>query len=136
MPTQEQIIAANLRREKNEWSLDNSQISEEGLKANALFKYLVEEGDIVSLTQEDKNTKQELLKRLEALESQMEEDNANETLIRQQIEQVEDELKLYDSYRDVYDLIPERNSHYSLWIILVSTVSPQNMQLVTKEKYS
>ena len=39
MPTQEQIIAANLRREKNEWSLDNSQISEEGLKANALFKY-------------------------------------------------------------------------------------------------
>ena len=114
MPTQEQIIAANLRREKNEWSLDNSQISEEGLKANALFKYLVEEGDIVSLTQEDKNTKQELLKRLEALESQMEEDNANETLIRQQIEQVEDELKLYDSYRDVYDLIPERNSHYSM----------------------
>ena len=114
MPTQEQIIAANLRREKNEWSLDNSQISEEGLKANALFKYLVEEGDIVSLTQEDKNTKQELLKRLETLESQMEEDNANETLIRQQIEQVEDELKLYDSYRDVYDLIPERNSHYSM----------------------
>ena len=112
MPTQEQIIAANLRREKNEWTLDNPQISEEGLKANALFKYLVEEGDIVPLTDDDRKEKQELLKRLEVLESQMEEDNANETLIRQQIEQVEDELKLYDSYRDVYDLIPERNSHY------------------------
>lgn len=112
MPTQEQIIAANLRREKNEWSLDNPPISEEGLKANALFKYLVEEGDIVPLTDDDKKEKQEFLKRLEVLESQMEEDNANETLIRQQIEQVEDELKLYDSYRDVYDLIPERNSHY------------------------
>jgi len=114
MPTQEQIIAANLRREKNEWSLDNSQISEEGLKANALFKYLVEEGDIVPLTDDDKKEKQGLTKRLEVLESQLEEDNANETLIRQQIEQVEDELKLYDSYRDVYDLIPETYSHYSM----------------------
>lgn len=114
MPTQEQIIAANLRREKNEWSLDNPQISEEGLKANALFRYLVEEGDIVPLTDDDKKEKQELLKRLESLESQLEEDNANETLIRQQIEQVEDELKLYDSYRDVYDLIPETYSHYSM----------------------
>jgi hypothetical protein len=114
MPTQVQIIAANLRREKNEWSLDNSQISEEGLKANALFKYLVEEGDIVPLTDDDKKEKQGLTKRLEVLESQLEEDNANETLIRQQIEQVEDELKLYDSYRDVYDLIPETYSHYSM----------------------
>lgn len=114
MPTQEQIIAANLRREKNEWSLDNPQISEEGLKANALFKYLVEEGDIVPLTDDDKKEKQELLNRLESLESQLDQDNANETLIRQQIGQVEDELKLYDSYRDVYDLIPENYSHYSM----------------------
>lgn len=109
MTNQEQIIAANLRREKNVWSLDNSEISEEGLKANALFKFLVENADIVALTDDDKNEKQKLGKTLESLENQLSEKNANEILINQQIEQVTQELSIYDTYLDVYDMLPADN---------------------------
>jgi hypothetical protein len=109
-------IAANLRREKDEWNVTRGDLTTQAKMAHALFGHLVQEGDIVPMTDEYKKEKQELLKQLQDLENQLEQPNANEELINKEIERLEDEIKTYDAFLDVYNIIPieSRYGHYGL----------------------
>jgi DNA repair exonuclease SbcCD ATPase subunit len=109
-------IAANLRREKDEWNVTRGDLTTQARMAHALFGHLVQEGDIVPMTDEYKKEKQELLKQLQDLENQLEQPNANEELINKEIERLEDEIKTYDAFLDVYNIIPieSRYGHYGL----------------------
>jgi tetratricopeptide (TPR) repeat protein len=109
-------IAANLRREKDEWNVTRGDLTTQAKMAHALFGHLVQEGDIVPMTDKYKKEKQELLKQLQDLENQLEQPNANEELINKEIERLEDEIKTYDAFLDVYNIIPieSRYGHYGL----------------------
>jgi DNA repair exonuclease SbcCD ATPase subunit len=109
-------IAANLRREKDEWNVTRGDLKTQAKMAHALFGYLVQEGDIVPMTDEYKKEKQELLKQLQDLENQLDQPNANEELINKEIERLEEEINTYDAFLDVYNIIPieSRYGHYGL----------------------
>jgi TolA-binding protein len=109
-------IAANLRREKDEWNVTRGDLTTQAKMAHALFGHLVQEGDIVPMTDEYKKEKQELLKQLQDLENQLEQPNANEELINKEIERLEEEINTYDAFLDVYNIIPivSRYGHYGL----------------------
>ena len=106
---------AQSRREDNEWGLDNEYIDDIGLKANALYEYLVDSGEIDGLTGEDLQRIEELRTILTQLEQQYDDETDPETIsnLSRQISDFEDELNDLLDKGDVYSLIPS-GSHYTL----------------------
>lgn len=114
---------ANLRREDSEWNYNDDDISKEGLDANAVFKSLVENGDLDELSYEEKEELYKvLIPRLDQLNEEKEnldtddEDwNEKDDELDSKIDELQeeiDELKLKDN--DVYGLVPETRGHYGL----------------------
>jgi hypothetical protein len=56
--------AAEGRREEGVWNLDNPDIDDEGLMANAVFDYMVQEGDIGYLDESEREELRDLEKRM------------------------------------------------------------------------
>ena len=107
---------ARQRREDGEWDLNNSNIDKEGLMANAVFDYMVQEGDIGYLDGPEREELQDLERRMEELEERI--DNEEDSEIIDELENEQNDLQseideLKDKDNDVYDLIPE-GSHYDL----------------------
>jgi len=108
------LALAEERRENNEWDLEDTD--DIGLKANALFKYLVSIDDLQELTPEIKarivEAERELAQYQEQYDSQ---ENANEdTDLVANIEALEEELDGYKELADVYFLLPAQYGHYGL----------------------
>ena len=104
------------RREDGEWDLNNSNIDKEGLMANAVFDYMVQEGDIGYLDGPEREELQDLERRMEELEERI--DNEEDSEIVDELENEQNDLQseideLKDKDNDVYDLMPE-GSHYDL----------------------
>ena len=108
---------ARQRREDGEWDLNNSNIDDEGLMANAVFDYMVQEGDIEYLDGPEREELEDLERRMEELEERI--DNEEDSEIIDELENEQNDLQseideLKDKDNDVYDLIPE-GSHYDLY---------------------
>ena len=108
---------ARQRREDGEWDLNNSNIDDEGLMANAVFDYMVQEGDIEYLDGPEREELQDLERRMEELEERI--DNEEDYEIIDELENEQNDLQseideLKDKDNDVYDLMPE-GSHYDLY---------------------
>ena len=108
---------ARQRREDGEWDLNNSNIDDEGLMANAVFDYMVQEGDIEYLDGPEREELQDLERRMEELEERI--DNEEDSEIVDELENEQNDLQseideLKDKDNDVYDLMPE-GSHYDLY---------------------
>jgi len=108
------LALAEERRENNEWDLEDTD--DIGLKANALFRYLVSIDDLQELTPEIKarivEAERELAQYQEQYDSQ---ENANEdTDLVANIEALEEELDGYKELADVYFLLPAQYGHYGL----------------------
>jgi hypothetical protein len=104
------------RREDGEWYLNNSNINKEGLMANAVFDYMVQEGDIGYLDGPEREELEDLERRMEELEERI--DNEEDSEIIDELENEQNDLQseideLKDKDNDVYDLMPE-GSHYDL----------------------
>jgi hypothetical protein len=91
--------------ENGEWDL-GPDCPEEGLKAHALLKYLENNDDVEVKTNEDRIEIQRLKDEIERLESEYDNSEDVRTDLLTQIEELEDELDDYDSYIDVYNIIP------------------------------
>ena len=107
---------ARQRREDGEWDLNNSNIDKEGLMANAVFDYMVQEGDIGYLDGPEREELKDLERRMEELEERI--DNEEDSEIIDELENEQNDLQseideLKDKDNDVYDLMPE-GSHYDL----------------------
>lgn len=90
---------ANIRRLNNEWDIEDTD--DEGLKANALLKYLVEENDIKRLSDEDRERLQQLNLQLDRLMNK--DEFTDET--QEAIDEIEDEISdIGEDDGDVYDL--------------------------------
>jgi hypothetical protein len=97
--------AAQNRREENEWALD-TYTPDEGLKAHALLKYLVEYEGINALSNEDRIEIQRITDEIERLNQEYDDAEDPRTDLLDEISSLEDELEAYSDYIDVYDIIP------------------------------
>ena len=97
---------AQERRLDGEWDLSNPNIDEVGLKAHALLEFLVDNGDAQVLTNEQRIEIQRIKDEIERLNTEYDNSDDVRTDLLNQIEELEDELDDYDSYIDVYNIIP------------------------------
>ena len=100
--------AAENRREENEWVLDGN-ISEEGLKAHALLKYLADINEVTVLDNNDRADIQRIKDEIERLNAEYDADEDPRTDLLDEISSLEDELEAYSEYIDVYHIIPTGN---------------------------
>jgi len=109
-----------VRRTNKEWDVEDAD--EIGLKANALLQYLIENGEISVLDDEEQQTLDNLQSQLESLEQQQKDyDTSNEDWqevwdsLQERIEEVEQEIEdVGENDGDVYDIYPTRYAHYGL----------------------
>lgn len=110
----QKLELAEQRRQTNEWDIEDTD--DIGLRANALFKYLVSIGKLEELTPEIKTRIAEAERQLAQYQEQYDsQENANEdTDLVASIEALEEELDGYKELTDVYTLLPVQYGHYGL----------------------
>jgi len=111
---------AQERREEGEWSL-GPDCPEEGLKAHALLEFLVDNGDVEAITQDDRIELQKLKDEKERLEVEYDEDENVRRDILDRIEEIDDEISEYDTKIDVYNIIPTGNFYDTTEFELIDT---------------
>jgi hypothetical protein len=94
------------RRLEGEWDLENPNVDEIGLKAHALLDFLVDNGDVTILTNEERIEIQRIKDEIEQLQTEYDNSDDVRTDLLNQIEELEDELEDYDTRIDVYNIIP------------------------------
>ncbi len=104
------------------WDLNGPNIDDEGLKANALFEYLVGEDELTTLDDDDKERLEQIKEEISELENRQENldsglENYSDLFdeIQDQIDELEFESEeLLDDKSDIYVLYPKRGNHYGL----------------------
>jgi hypothetical protein len=83
------LADADEKRQDNEWGLDNPDIDDEGLAANALFDYLVYQNELNEMDEDTKNEIQEKKKRYDEIQERYAE--IKDTATPEELEELEDE---------------------------------------------
>lgn len=96
---------AQERRVDNEWELDE-YCPEEGLKAHALLEYLVDNGEVSVLDNNDKADIQRIKDEIERLNDEYEASEDPRVDLLNDIDSLQEELDYYSDYIDVYHIIP------------------------------
>lgn len=107
---------AQSRREDNEWDINNPDLEELGLAANALAEHLSYRNKIDIKTPLDIDRLEELermLQDLENKESEYEEQGRDLTDVQADMEAAQDEIDEINKKLDIYDLYPS-SSHYDM----------------------
>ena len=112
---------ADERREDGEWDLDNPNIDDEGLAANALFQNLVNDGDLDEMDEETKNEIQTKKERYNQIQERYNE--IKDTASPEELEALSDEgvdiLNEIEELRgdkgDVYYIIPPNRSYRGVY---------------------
>jgi hypothetical protein len=104
---------AQERRQNGEWDLD-SDCPNEGLMAHALLKYLVDNGEVEVMTNEDRSEIDSIQNQIEDLQAQYDNGEDADIELLDQIESLEEEIEsLKENKIDVYNIIPT-GRHYDL----------------------
>jgi len=97
---------AEERRINNEWAI-GPNTPEEGLKAHALLKYLVETGEIEEKGRDDFDELKRLQDELESANSEYQTGGEDRQDLIDRIQELQDELKELNNKIDVYNIIPD-----------------------------
>ena len=101
------------RREKNEWEIGKS---DEANRANALFEYLVDNGDIESMDDDERETLVELKRRYARIEKEYQEseDSDEQSELYDKLSELEEEIEeLEERNNDIYNtIVPDGHSYY------------------------
>ena len=116
------IAESNERRESGEWDIDNPNLDDEGLYANAVIEVISDDarGDV--RTAEDTKRLSDLnvhMEQLLAREKQYEEEGKDLTDLYAEIEATEDEINEINDMIDVYHLVPKTYGHYDMTLFEV-----------------
>ena len=109
------MAEADERRLNDEWSIENAD--EEGLKANALFEWLVGRGDIKELDDEDKETLNNLKIELEQLTEEYDKEEESDRIseLYDRISEIEEEISdLEENSTDVYNMSPLKYKFFGM----------------------
>ena len=112
----EKYESANERRKEGVWDRTNEDMDDEGLKANALFQFLVGEGDIQALTDDDIAEIDTLQNRSDSLTERFAEtqDPEETNRLRDEISEIDEKIdELREGKIDVYSIVPSSYSFYS-----------------------
>jgi hypothetical protein len=112
------LADAQLRRENNEWAIENEDY--DGLRAQALFQYLSSEEPDMFITEEEEVELRQLKEMLGGLLYDQEQGNDTGELQRN-IDAIEEDIEALENKMDVYSLIPGgryRNSMLNFDIII------------------
>jgi predicted nuclease with TOPRIM domain len=109
----EKMDEAEVRRQNDEWSIDGGD--EIGLRAQALFKYLVSNREIEPISGEKQGELEGLKADLENLTQQYDESEDHDNELYDRISDLETEIEEIESKNvDVYNIIPMRYNYYGL----------------------
>jgi hypothetical protein len=122
-----------LRRSK-EWEI-GPDMSELAKKTNALFQFLVNQGELIEADEDTKERMEALASRKFTMEKEIEEDpNPRPELVRQ-IEQIDEELnELYEEFSDVYNIELD-DEDYSGWDISSFNVEKLGQRYMVGDEY-
>ena len=95
---------AQERREEGEWDLPDT--NETGLKANALLRYLISEGDVEVMTNQDRGEIARIENEIDRLQAEYDNDGGVRQDLLSEINELEDELTELKNKIDVYNIIP------------------------------
>lgn len=95
---------AQVRRANGEWDLPDAD--ETGLKAHALLKLLVIEGDVEVMTNQDRGEIARIENEIDRLQSEYDNDEGVRQDLLDEISELEDELSELKNKIDVYNIIP------------------------------
>jgi len=95
---------AQVRRANGEWDLPDTD--ETGLKANALLRYLISEGDVEVMTNQDRGEIARIENEIDRLQSEYDNDGEARQDLLDEISDLEDELTELQNKIDVYNIIP------------------------------
>jgi hypothetical protein len=99
------------RRENDEWNMELYPDDEDVEKANAMFEYLVNNNDLVPLTDEEKTELLELKQQLEELQARY--DNGEEDLY-DEISEIESQIDELTAKPDIYSIILLQYGYYGM----------------------
>jgi len=108
---------AENNREADIWNLDNEDIDEVGLRANALFNHLVSNGDIEELTEDDIAEIETLQNRSNSLQERFSEteDPEETNRLRDEIADIDERIdEIRGEKQDIYNILETRYKHYGL----------------------
>ena len=108
----QQLERAEERRQTNEWNLEDTD--DVGLRANALFKYLVSIYNLQELTIENKSEIARIENEITRLQAEYDNDEEVRGDLLDEISELEDELDEYKELTDVYTLLPAQYGHHGL----------------------
>ena len=101
------------RRENNEWEIGKS---DEANRANALFQFLVDEGEIESMDDDERETLVELKRRYARIEKEYEEseDSDEQSELYDKLTDLEGDIEgLEERNNDIYNtIVPDGHSYY------------------------
>lgn len=109
------IADSEERRQNNEWSINDTD--DEGLKANALFNWLVGNGDLDELDDEQKETLNNLKIELEQLTEEYDKEEESDRIseLYDRISEIEEEISdLEENSADVYNIFPTNYRFYGM----------------------
>jgi hypothetical protein len=95
---------AQERREEGEWDLPDT--NETGLKANALLRHLISEGDVEVMTNQDRGEIARIENEIDRLQAEYDNDGEVRQDLLDDISELEDELTELQNKIDVYNIIP------------------------------
>ena len=108
----QKLELAEQRRQTNEWDIEDTD--DIGLRANALFKYLVSINNLQELTLENKSEIARIENEITRLQAEYDNDEEVRGDLLDEISELEDELDEYKELTDVYTLLPVQYGHYGL----------------------
>jgi len=126
---------AQERRIEGEWEL-GPDCPEDGLKAHALLKYLIENGDASIITNEDRNEILRLQNQIDELQSEYDNSEDGRTDLSDEISNLEDEIEeIKDNKIDVYNIVPT-GTHYdtTLFEVIDSEVEGNSYAVGTESE--
>lgn len=101
------------RRQNGEWDLENAD--DEGLKANALYQWLIGEGEIEELNDEEKDELVNLKEISKQLNIEYDECKENCDELYDKINEIDERIEELElMMNDVYVIYPQRGSYYGL----------------------
>jgi hypothetical protein len=108
----QKLELAERRRESNDWDLEDTD--DIGLRANALFKYLVSIDNLQELTPENKSEIARIENEITRLQAEYDNDEEVRGDLLDEISELEDKLGELDELTDVYTLLPSQYGHHGL----------------------
>jgi len=104
------------RKDENEWDINNPNIDDLGIKANVLFRYLIESGETDEMDDDKRQEIKDIENKIEELNKKYKESEESEEYnkIYDEILELEEELENLKPKIELYDIYPERYKHYGL----------------------